>query len=48
MNDRLRRRHCAVWVDLIVPVAAAVVGALITITGMRRCRDVSCEQAAAS
>lgn len=30
---------------LIVPVAAAVAGALIAATGIRRCRDLSCDQA---
>jgi MFS family permease len=41
-------RLASLQTALIVPVAAAVLGSLITVTGMRRCRDVSCKQAATS
>ncbi|AJD42351.1 MULTISPECIES: MFS transporter [Rhizobium] len=37
-------RLLALQTALIVPVAAAVAGALITAMGIRRCRDLSCDQ----
>jgi predicted MFS family arabinose efflux permease len=41
-------RLASLQTALFVPVAAAVLGSLITVTGMRRCRDVPCKQAATS
>ncbi|SCW67113.1 Major Facilitator Superfamily protein [Rhizobium mongolense subsp. loessense] len=41
-------RLASLQMALIVPVAAAVAGALITAIGIRRCRDLACDQVMSS